>query len=810
MTPGGGPSSSARVLLLSLLLTVPVLTGCLGDAGDDGEGYSATIRWTSYGIPHIEADGWDGLGYGYGYAAAKDYLCVIAEEYVTTAGQRSMYFGPEEGYGLTSNGQTYTNRESDLFFSLLDQHPDLVDSMADHPSPELDDLLDGYVAGYNRYLQDTPVDQRPAGCRGEPWVQKIAREDVVHRVNKLNLIASMGFFAPSMVAAQPPTPGGGAERPPADLDRQAAERLGDQLPSSGKLGVGSNGYAFGSEMTADGRGMLMGNPHFPWMGPERFHQLHLTIPGEVDVMGTTLLGVPLILIGFNDAVAWTHTVSTGWRFSLHELRLAPDDPTAYVVDGQVEQMEKRSVTVDLGEGENVTHTFYLSRYGPIIDMPVIGQGETEAGLTWENDRAYALNDMNARNDRTAQQFLAWNQATSFDGFVEDLEAIHGIPWVNTIAASPDGRAFYGDVSVVPNYDAAKIQDCNTPVGRALFETNRLPVFDGSRSACAPTEDPEAAQPGIIPADQMPSITTRGWLMNSNDDAWLPNPEHPLDGYSPMVGPGPSERSTRTRMGYVLWQELEDGASFHCQVQPEIPCDKLTLDRLQHALFADRLYVPEQELDTILQQACTPPTAIASSGQAVDLTGACQALADWDRRADTDSAGLPLFERFWLQTPKTWTVPFDEEDPVHTPRGFLAADPRVRTALADAVLELQDAGIPLDATAGEARYVERGGERLGLHGAAGQLGSPSMLVVPFESGEGFEEPVHGNSYIQTVTWDAGGTPVAEGLLTYSQSPHEDSPHRADQTRLYADKRWVELPFTDAEIQADPNLETLELS
>ena len=784
--------AKVAVVLVLALVAGSVAAGVVGDRALDAADaeYEATIRWTSYGIPHIEASDWGGLGYGYGYAAANDYLCKIAEEYVTTNGERSRFFGADGSYALTSNGQSYTNRESDLFFTLLKENPDLVASIAEHPRAQIQDAIDGYVAGYNRWLADN-ADDVSKDCAGKPWVRPITRDDVVHRANKLNLIASMGFFAPSMVRASPPLPD--AAIPSAAVD---VAGIAERLPTSETLGLGSNGYAFGSEMTENGRGMLLGNPHFPWQGPERFHELHLTIPGEVDVMGMTLLGVPLVLIGFTEHFAWTHTVSTGWRFSLHELKLAPGDPTAYVVDGAIEPMTVRSVTVDLGDGGTASHDFYFSRFGPIISFPVQNVGGQGVGLLWTPAVAYALNDANAANGRTVEQFYQWATADSFDEFVADLKATHGIPWVNTIAASADGRALYADVSVVPNFDAAKIQRCNTPVGRALFAAARLPVFDGSRSECAPTIDPRAAQPGIIPADDMPLLITNDWLINSNDDAWLPNPDHPILGYSPMVGPGPSERSARTRMGYVMAAEHEPGS--------------LTLQGLQESLFADRLFIPETELDAILAGACTPAVAISNGGRLVDLREACDALSAWDRRADVDSAGLPLFELFWLRAPKTWLVPFDANDPVGTPRAHASADPRVRAALADAVLLMQGASLPLDATAGEARTTLRHGERIPVHGAAHALGSPAMMTIPFKAGVGFEEPVHGNSYIQTVAWDDDGRPVAEAVLSYSQSPHSDSPHHADQTKLYAQKEWVRLPFAKADILADPELVTLQLS
>ena len=44
---------------------------------------------------------------------------------------------------------------------------------------------------------------------------------------------------------------------------------------------------------------------------------------------------------------------------------------------------------------------------------------------------------------------------------------------------------------------------------------------------------------------------------------------------------------------------------------------------------------------------------------------------------------------------------------------------------------------------------------------------------------------------------------------AEAPEADSPHYYDQTELYARGEWLQLPFTDEEILADPNLRTLTL-
>ena len=69
--------------------------------------------------------------------------------------------------------------------------------------------------------------------------------------------------------------------------------------------------------------MVLGNPHFPWRGRYRFTQFHLTIPGKYDVAGAGLIGSPVVNIGWNKDVAWSHTVSTAYRFTPYEYKTVP-------------------------------------------------------------------------------------------------------------------------------------------------------------------------------------------------------------------------------------------------------------------------------------------------------------------------------------------------------------------------------------------------------------------------------------------------------------------------------------------------------
>ena len=92
----------------------------------------------------------------------------------------------------------------------------------------------------------------------------------------------------------------------------------------------------------------------------------------------------------------------------------------------------------------------------------------------------------------------------------------------------------------------------------------------------------------------------------------------------------------------------------------------------------------------------------------------------------------------------------------------------------------------------------GDERIPIHGGPGTAGVLNYQDARPAPGGGLV-PVHGTSYIQIVGFDDKG-PVADAILSYSQSTNPASPHYADQTRAYAVKSWHRLPFHERDIAA----------
>jgi acyl-homoserine-lactone acylase len=746
-----------------------------------------------HGIPTIEAENWKGLGFGYGYAFAKDNICTIAEAYVTANGERSRYFGAD---GKTPDG--FTNLQSDFFFQRIKARH-TVEELVSRPAPAgpkraIERVTKGYVAGYNRYLSKTGVENLPdPRCAGAPWVRRITKMDVYRRWYQLVELASGAVTINGIADAQPPTGGAPPQARSAALPgKPQVERLGEALDHSG---FGSNGWALGSGSTKNRSGMVLANPHLPWQGSERMYQSQLVIPGKLNVSGASFFGAPTILIGHTQNLAWTHTTSTAFRFVPVELELAPGDPTSYVVDGQPEQMEADTVTVQTlqpdGSLAPVTRTLYTTRYGPIFTTL---QGQSF--FAWTPTTAYAMFDSNAENMRALNHFFVTNQAQSTKELLEILRKYQGLPWVNTIAADSEGRALYADIESTPNVPDDKATSCSGALGAITFPAIGLPVLDGSRSACAPGTDADSAAPGIMGASKQPYLFRRDYVANSNDSHWLTNPEEPLEGYPRIIGDERTERSLRTRLGLILLEQRLAGTDGYTG-------NRFTPGNLRRIMLNNRLYSGELFRTQLAAYCHANPTLIGSGGP-VDVSGACAALDGWDEKVNLESAGAVLFRRFMarLGSPP-YTQSFDVNDPVHTPLGLDTSDPDVGRALADAVTDLQRAGIPLAAPLGDWQYVEKNVERIPIHGGPGPAGAFNVITTLWDPARGYPNPVHGSTFVMVTSFgkNGKGCPRDLTILTYSQSENPASRFFADQTRMYSRKEWNDPPFCAREVERE---------
>ncbi|MFN3199543.1 MAG: acylase [Bradymonadia bacterium] len=817
------------VALLGLSLSAMPLTGCDDDSGSDGTGgaggagamggaggmagaggegggggggqYMATLERTAYGTAHITAEDWGGLGYGIAWAAAEDHLCTTADQILKAQGKRAEFLGagPEDAYINSDFGMLHLGlrEKATAFFPML--------------RPDTQALLTGYAAGYNAYLEAVPPADRPAECANADWVRPIEPQDIFAYGLLFSQFSSGLPFLDIIATTQPPSQKSGEDTAPQSTEEALKAMQSNGVPNFRNPSLSSNGWGLGADKTANGRGLLLGNPHFPWEGERRWHEMHLTIPGELDLYGATLVGLPFLGIGFNGNIAWTHTVSSSQRFTGYNLELDPNDPTAYIVDGVSTPMESTEYTIQVRQGDGslqeVNRTLWRTRHGPMVALG-----------GWTPTLGTAYRDANQDNWQALEMWLAMNRATDLQSFKDAIYTWNANPFINTMFADKEGNAFYMDATCVPNLSQAQLQRWADsigvdPIATAGFQGFGIVVLDGSTTDNDWVEVDGTRIPGIIPPADAPQLERRDYIFNANDSHWLSNVESPLEGYSPLYGPERTARRPRTRQNAV--QILEQ--------------DNFDLDTLRESAMSTRGYWAENIRDAVVARCRTAEPAL----------DACDVLENWDGLASIDSRGAALWREFlgefgfaeMFGSGQLLAGDFDANDPVGTPNG-LAEDQGESDAIVDALItasnRLTGAGFALDAPLGEIQFTLKNDERIPVPG--GQFFEGMMAIAVYGSANGTALPRmprgavvndatdltedgyvinDGNSYVFGVEFTDDG-PRAEGILTYSQSGDSRSPHHADQTRLYSEKGWRPLLFDRAQIEADPMLTRMELS
>ncbi|QYG94007.1 acylase [Iamia sp. SCSIO 61187] len=837
----------ARRGLAVALATLVLAVGCSGDDGGDDEArpgddagtdvevrgdegaYEATIRRDAAGVPHITGETVRDLTFGQGWASGEDRTCDLADQIIKVTGQRARWFG---------RGEEDANLESDVAWRAIGI-AEVAAADWEEASDEVRDLLTAYADGWNAHLADVGADGIGDWCEGEEWVRPVEPVEVYTYARAIALQASSGAVADLLATAQPPAAGDTAP-----TTEPTAATVGATLPGAIAPVAASNGWAVGAARSTEGGGMLVGNPHFPWEGELRFWEVHLTVPGEVDVYGVQLSGVPGIGIGFTETFGWTHTVSAGNRFTAYRLDLVPGDPTRYVYGDEERAIEPTEVSIgvmgDDGEVTEETRTIWRSHYGPMLDFP---------GFGWTDTAAITFRDANIDNDEFVEQYLQMLQADDLDDFIAVHRDTTGVPLFNTVATSADGRAWYADTSATPALSdealaAYELSLESDPIVGVAADSGAV-LLDGSDPLFEWEEREGARDPGLVPYDEMPVTERDDYVFNANDSFWISHATELLAGdYSPLHGRQGVAPSVRTRENAVV---LDD-------TTPEGPAGDdgtFTLDELADAALQNRGFTSRSLLDAVVER-CTgaAPVTVAAltddedgevlPAATVDLAEACAVLDGWDGVYDLDRAGAIVwrelmdgFSRDELSDAgPVWAEPFDPADPVATPSGLAPApageDP-ILVALARAVQILDAAGIAVDTPLGEVQQADRNGTLVPIHGGNGVDGTtnvvgyggrasildPTLDEIEVDWLADFSDlgryvgatgaeldgyPINnGTSFLYALAFGEDG-PEAKAFLTYGDTADRSDPLYTEATEAFSDKAWRDVAFTEDDVAA----------
>ena len=796
--------------------------------------FEANIRRTTHGVPHITGRDRADLAFGQGYVSGGDYGCTLLDQILKVQGQRARNLGP---------GDSGQNVDSDFAWRAIDIVGVATDDFATAPD-EIVEQFDAFAAGWNQFLRDQGANGLTGWCTDAAWVRPIEPVEVYAYARSVALRASGANFLDFIATAQPP--GDPETLPDETADPVPVDATEASFPSrTGSVDVdfsplrqddlGSNAWGIGSERTEAGAGaILVANPHFPWEGELRFAETHLTVPGEIDIYGAQLTGLPGIGIGFTEGVAWSHTVSAGHRFTAYSLTLDPTSPTTYLVDGEPQPMTATEHTVDIlrpdGSVDTETRTLYASEYGPIINFPGVG---------WTDQQVLTYRDANIDNDEFIEMYSDLLDVVDLVDLRETYARHQGVPLFNTVAVGSEGQAWYADASATPNLssEAELLYLAQRAEGGLTGAANDQGVIllDGSDSRFRWEEVDNARDPGLVPFADQPKTLRSDYVFNSNDSFWTPSAEFQLSGdYSVLHGEQNAPLSMRTRQNAAVLAAANS-------TQLAGPDGNWTAEELRTATFDNTAQTARLLRQSVVELCRANPRvdvadlnaedgSVALAAETVDVVAACDVLAGWDGRFDLESPGALLWREFlarfdsdaFTSTGTLFDVPFDPALPYTTPSGFTGDGTAILESLARGVQTLVKAGFAVDSTLGTAQFTERTGERIPLHGGTNREGVTNVVswsdrgsstepaptrgdvVAPGGALRGNGHPVNfGSSFILVVDYTGEGV-QASAILTYGQTGQRDSDVFASQTVRFSEKNWRTVAFTEEQILADPNV------
>jgi penicillin amidase len=406
-------------------------------------------RW---GVPHIYAQSDEDLFVAQGYVHAQDRLWQMELQRRTGHGRLAEIFGP-------------LAVEADRFLRVLGLH---------HVAQQEVELLEGeertvveaYARGINAYIQGQkrlPIEFLLLRYRPEPWqpVDSLVWAKVMalglcmnwtSELLRARMVATVGLertraLEPEYLATHPlVVPSAitfksniGAEA----LERDASvERF---IPRGNGI-EGSNAWVVGGQRTATGKPLLANDPHLMLQIPSLWYENHL-VGKEYHVTGASIPGIPGVIIGHNERIAWGETNGMNDVQDLYVERFDPNDPMCYEFEGKWYRVDIRREKIRVrGHREPVIQDVRTTRHGPVIAplIPQPGKEEEQLTLRW-----IALEPR-----RIVRSILDLNRARDWSTFRQALQ-FWSAPALNFVYADVDGHFGYalgGHIPIRPNGD----------------------------------------------------------------------------------------------------------------------------------------------------------------------------------------------------------------------------------------------------------------------------------------------------------------------------------------------------------------------
>lgn len=468
------------------------------------------IHWDEFGVPHIYSDTEHDLYFALGYVHAQDRLWQMTLTQLAAEGRFAEYFGPDliplDKYQRTLG-----------FWKVAEQ------IVAQELSADELAVLDAYSAGVNSFVEKNsnklPIEFALTGIKPLDW--NPTRSVAITRLMAWEL--NLSWWTEVMYGYL-------QEKLPPEQFKQLQLRYPEDAPTSLNddesirltaslipmlqqeidkrellqmqgTHVGSNAWVVDGTKTKTGYPLLAGDPHLGLDMPGKWYEVHLNKNGQ-NVSGATLAGVPGVVLGQNDDMAWSFTNIMADDTDFFVEIADPNDKSRYVADSLNDSTAtflpfvKTREVIKVKDNDDTALEIRYTKHGPIVsdlfEVPELTNNQLIA-MRWTG------HDLS--NEFRALYQINW--ATTFQEFKDALPHF----------AVPGQNFMYGD------------KDGNI----GMFSTARLPIRTGDKVALRRGWVPEDDWQGYIPFEQMPSVINpeKGWIANANNKITTSNYDYYL-------------------------------------------------------------------------------------------------------------------------------------------------------------------------------------------------------------------------------------------------------------------------------------------
>ncbi|MBI4556634.1 MAG: penicillin acylase family protein [Candidatus Hydrogenedentes bacterium] len=679
----------------------------------------ATLYRDEWGTPHVYGDNPRALAFAFGWAQAEDHLQAMLLAYRIANGRAAEVLG-----------ETYAASDE---FALKMEHAALAQEAFPGADAITRDLCEGFAIGVNAWLVAHPA-------HVPPWAEGVQPADILALLH-----CYLMSFAPF------------------DL----AETY--HLPAAAVTG---NAWAIGPQRSETGEPILVINPHTYYNGPFQWYEAHLVCQ-DVNVMGATLFGLPVILQGHNEAL--------GWALSPNE----PDFADVYMELPLRSGRNPKSANFRRFEEETLLYLHTLTYTKPYYVATASGPVR-RAVTCMRTTRGPVIGKFRGQSCSyriggygefgAVLQLFEMARARTLQAFQGALVA-QQLPCFHIVYADREGNIFYLYNAKVgmKSTTAGAIQ----PIEGAQAGDRRIPVL-ADWLAPIPADNPLYAWGALVPAGDLPSLL------------------NPPCGYIQACGTPPWAAADDSRLKpelYPNWLVLDRDTYRAQRTRHLLKVGKRTFRDAQSMLYDVLVPFAMEAVPTLLGTAQLRPDLVAQAHP--DLPAALQLLRNWNYVAETNSPGMTFFHVWWaslfMQARPLFRSEGDLYDALRrNPPEMQELTLRAASEAAKVMRnEFQSLAVPW----GDVHMLRRGEREVPMPGA---ISGEPIFVSSDRNFANRQWPVtYGYGYAMVVKFGAATESVS--MLPFGISEDPTSPHYADQMDLMVERRFKRTHFQHEVVQ-----------